>query len=303
MTVINADVTDESLAHILKDCEFDTIINAAAVVKHFANDDSIERVNVGGVKNLIEIAKQHKARLVQTSTLSVAGENVGCKFPDNYRMKENQLYFGQDLSNKYVHSKFKAEEAILTAIEQDDLDAKIIRLGNLMGRQRDGEFQINSDTNAFMRNLQAYVALGKFPVSALDKSVDFSPIDETAKTVLLLAQTPSKFTVFHSLNSHTVQMGDVIDAMDQAGLHIEKVNDPEFMAAVREAMQDEKKSVTVSSLLSYASSDNLTHEFIQPDSSYTVKALYRLGYRWPITDFAYLIKAINALESLDFFEK
>ncbi len=303
VTVINADVTDESLAHILKDCEFDTIINAAAVVKHFANDDSIERVNVGGVKNLIEIAKQHKARLVQTSTLSVAGENVGCKFPDNYRMKENQLYFGQDLSNKYVHSKFKAEEAILTAIEQDDLDAKIIRLGNLMGRQRDGEFQINSDTNAFMRNLQAYVALGKFPVSSLDKSVDFSPIDETAKTVLLLAQTPSKFTVFHSLNSHAVQMGDVIDAMDQAGLHIEKVNDPEFMAAVREAMQDEKKSVTVSSLLSYASSDNLTHEFIQPDSSYTVKALYRLGYRWPITDFAYLIKAINALESLDFFEK
>ncbi len=206
------------------------------------------------------------------------------------------------MSNKYVHSKFKAEEAILTAVEQDGLDAKIIRLGNLMSRQKDGEFQINSDTNAFMRNLQAYAALGKFPVSSLDKSVDFSPIDETAKTVLLLSRTPSKFTVFHSRNSHTVQMGDVIDAMDQAGIHIEKVNDLEFAAAVKEAMQDEKKSIIVSSLLSYASSDNLTHELIQPDSSYTVKALYRLGYRWPITDFVYLIMAINALKSLGFFE-
>ena len=60
--------------------------------------------------------------------------------------------------------------------------------------------------------------------------------------------------------------------------------------------------MTVSSLLSYASSDNLSHEFIQPDASYSVKALYRLGYRWPITDFAYLIKAIEALKGLDFFE-
>lgn len=71
-------------------------------------------------------------------------------------MKENQLYFGQDLSNKYAHSKFKAEEMILDAIEQDGLDATIVRLGNLMSRQKDGEFQINSSTNAFMRNLKAY---------------------------------------------------------------------------------------------------------------------------------------------------
>jgi len=257
--------------------------------------------SLGGVKNLIGIAKQHHARFIQTSTLSVAGENVDHKFPDNFRMKENQLFFGQDLSNKYAHSKFMAEDAILTAVEKEGLDAKIIRLGNLMSRQKDGEFQINSSTNAFMRNLQAYVALKKFPIPSLDQSVDFSPIDETAKTVLLLAATPSKFTVFHSLNSHSVQMGDVIDALEIAGIHVEKVSEPAFMAAVGEAMQDEEKSMTVSSLLSYASSDNLSHEYIQTDSSFTVKALYRLGYRWPITDFTYLVKAIRSLEGFDFF--
>ena len=299
--VVNADITDPALSKILESCEFDTVINAAAVVKHFANDDSIEKVNFGGVKNLIGIAKQHHARFIQTSTLSVAGENVDHKFPDNFRMKENQLFFGQDLSNKYAHSKFMAEDAILTAVEKEGLDAKIIRLGNLMSRQMDGEFQINSSTNAFMRNLQAYVALKKFPIPSLDQSVDFSPIDETAKTVLLLAATPSKFTVFHSLNSHSVQMGDVIDALEIAGIHVEKVSEPAFMAAVGEAMQDEEKSMTVSSLLSYASSDNLSHEYIQTDSSFTVKALYRLGYRWPITDFTYLVKAIRSLEGFDFF--
>ena len=97
-------------------------------------------------------------------------------------------------------------------------------------------------------------------------------------------------------------MGDVIDALNIAGIHVEKVGGREFMTAVSKAMQNEEKSMIVSSLLSYASSDNLSHEYIQPDSSYTVKALYRLGYRWPITDFTYLIKAIKSLESLDFFE-
>ena len=40
----------------------------------------IEQVNVGGVKNLIEIAKKKNARQVQISTLSVAGENIDDKF-------------------------------------------------------------------------------------------------------------------------------------------------------------------------------------------------------------------------------
>ena len=301
--VVNADITSNNLLEELKGYDFDTIINAAAIVKHFANDDSIERVNVGGVINLIEVAKARKARFVHVSTVSVAGENVDHKFPSNFLMKENQLYFGQDLSNKYANSKFKAEEALLDAAEKDHLDVKIIRVGNLMSRQRDGEFQINSVTNNFMRSLKGYKTLGKFPISALDQYTDFSPIDETAKTILLLAQVPEKFTVFHSFNSHTVQMGDVVDAMDLAGLHMDKVNDEEFNKALKKAMTDAKKSMIVSTLLNYNSSDNLSHEFIQGDPAYTVKALYRLGYRWPITDFEYLIRAIKSLDSLGFFER
>ncbi len=300
--VIDADITDENLLDKLGGEQFDTIINAAAIVKHFASDDSIERVNHGGVKNLIKVAEAKKARLIQVSTISVAGENIGHKFPETFAMKENQLYFGQDLSNKYASSKFNAEDSILTAIEKGELDAKIIRVGNLMGRQSDGEFQINSITNAFMRNLRGYKALGKFPISMLDGKVDFSPIDEIAKTILLLAETPSRFTVFHSYNSHMVQMGDVIDAMNLCGIHIDKVSDQEFAIAMREAMQDESLSEIVSPLLSYASSDNLSHEFIPADATYSVKALYRLGYRWPITDFEYLIKAIEALDTLGFFD-
>ena len=301
VTIVDGDVTDETLYEKLKDYDFNIIINSAAIVKHFANNDIIERVNVGGVKNLIEIAKKKDARLIQISTLSVAGENIDEKFPASFRMKENMLDFGQDVSNKYVHSKFDAENALLEAVDKDGLDGKIVRVGNLMSRQSDGEFQANSITNGFMRDLKGYVTLHKFPVNSMDVEVDFSPIDEVAKTILLLAKTPKKFTVFHSANSHMVQMGDIIYVLNELGFDIKVVSDEEFISSMKEMMLDESKSMLVSSLISYSSSDMHTHSFILSDNEFTNKSLYHLGYKWPITDYKYLKNAIDSLATLDFF--
>ena len=300
--IIDCDVTDEALLEKIKDYKIDTIINSAALVKHFASDDSIERINVGGVKNLINVAKAKNARLIQISTLSVAGENIDNKFEPTFKMKENMLYFGQDISNKYVNSKFMAEKAILEEIDKG-LDAKIIRVGNLMGRNSDGEFQANSITNGFMRDLKGYSVLHKFPVNSMDIEVDFSPIDEVAKTILLLANTNSKFTVFHSANSHMIQMGDIIYALNGLGFEIEVVSDEEFVKAMTEMMADDKKNMLVSSLISYSSSDKHTHAYISSNNEFTNKALYHLGYKWPITDREYLEKAIESLDTLGFFER
>ena len=302
VTVVDGDVTDETLNEKLEKQDFDTIINCAAIVKHFSNDDIIERVNVGGVKNLIEVAKKKKVRLVQISTLSVAGENIDNKFPDTFKMSENMLSFGQDISNKYVHSKFYAEKAVLEEC-LNGFDGKIIRVGNLMSRESDGEFQANSITNGFMRDLKGYATLHKFPVNSMDVEIDFSPIDEVAKTIILLSKTNKKFTVFHSANSHNVQMGDIIYVLNELGFDIKVVPDDEFVESMKEFMKDESKSMLVSSLISYSSSDFHTHSFIPSNNVFTNKALYHLGYKWPITDYKYLRNAIESLATLGFFER
>ena len=300
---IEGDVTDDNLIEKLKDVKFDLIINCAAIVKHFAKDDSIERVNYGGVKNLIEVAKHYKVRLIQTSTLSVAGENVNGKFPPEKRIHESECFFGQDISNKYVNSKIKAEEAILEAVEKDGLDGKIVRVGNLMGRQVDGEFQINALTNNFMNSLKAYEAMGMFPIDMADETIDFSPIDEVAKTILLFACTPKEFTVFHAANSHEVEMGNVIHAMNEYGFKIDMVSNEEFNGRLTEFISDETKSAQVASLLSYRSSDEQRlSTYILSDNKFSIKALYRLGYKWPITEEKYIYRMIEALATLGYFD-
>ena len=301
--VQNLDITDrEAVSAFVQANAIDLIVNCAAVVKHFSNSDAIERVNLGGLKNMIEVALDHKCRLIQVSTLSVAGENVDHKFPATKRIHENEIFFGQAIDNKYINSKIKAEQALIDAVNNRGLDGKVIRVGNLMGRARDGQFQVNSGTNNFMATIRAYKMLGVFPVSAADISIDFSPIDEVSKTILLLSTTDRKFTIFHSANSHEIEYGDVIAAMNEFGYPIEMVDDATFMAKLNEFMKDESKQMDVSCLISYDSSDGSTRDYILSDNSFTIKALYRLGYRWPITEEKYLDRSISSLATLGFFE-
>lgn len=137
----------------------------------------------------------------------------------------------------------------------------------------------------------------------MDDCAEFSPIDCTAEAILLLAGTDSRFTVFHPCNSHTVQMGDLIAAMNEQGIPIEPVDDDLFTAAMQSAMLDDAKNAKVASLISYLSSDTSEkRSFIQNDNTFTTKVLYRLGFRWPITNETYLAHAIGALKTLGFFD-
>lgn len=301
--LIEGDITDSDIISSLEKYDFKTVINCAACVKHFTNDDTLERINVKGVENLVSFCVKTGKRLVQISTVSIAGININGKFPREKVLYENELFFGQDLSNKYINTKFRAEKAVLDAVANDNLDGKIIRVGNLMSRHSDGEFQINSVTNGFMRNLRAYAAIGKFPVSLMDDIVEFSPIDFTAAAVMCLAGTNSKFTVYHACNGHKVEMGDVIEALNSCSIKIDVVKDSEFSTALNEALRDDKKNMLVSGLISYLSSDKEKSEaYIGYNNSFTNKALYRLGFKWPITNETYLKNAFEALATLGYFE-
>ena len=71
---VDGDITSKEQVTGFSEYKFSTIINCAACVKHFAADDVLERINVQGVENLIDFCKNNGRRLIQISTVSVAGE-------------------------------------------------------------------------------------------------------------------------------------------------------------------------------------------------------------------------------------
>lgn len=296
---IDGDITDKNSLKTAAAADAPTVINCAACVKHFVSDDILERVNVGGVNNLIEMCLESGKRLVQISTTSVAGEG-GIEDADR-SIHENELFFGQSISNEYVRTKFLAERAVLEARARKGLDGRIIRVGNLMSRLSDGDFQINFITNSFMRSLKAYRKMRMFPVNALEEYVEFSPIDSTAAAILKLTASDSCFSIFHAYNDHVIRMADVIYAMRDYGFDIDIVSADKFSAALSETVNNESMSETVLGLVAYETGYEQAVVQLKASNRVTVNLLYRLGFKWPITDDRYLTNTIRALDTLGFF--
>ena len=298
---VDGDITSKEQVESFGAYKFRTLINCAACVKHFAAGDVLQKINVHGVENLIEFCKNNGRRLIQISTVSVAGEGSNGIPPMDRVFGENDLYIGQSITNEYIRTKFLAERAVLEAVS-GGLDAKIIRVGNLMSRNSDGEFQINFITNGFLRSLRGYKAIGKFPMGGMHEVAELSPIDSTALAVLKLVQTDRRFTVFHACNSHHIYMADLIYAMRNYGFKLDIVKDEEFEEAVKEFAKNGNDSDAVSGLIAYTSHNENEIYTMEYSNRFTAQVLYRLDYKWPVTDDRYLESAIEALDRLAFFD-
>ncbi|WP_407432545.1 amino acid adenylation domain-containing protein [Methanobrevibacter sp.] len=294
------DITNLDDFKKLKKYPIDTIINCAAVVKHYTADNYIFKVNVDGVINGIKFAKSMDAQFVQISTLSVLSPPKDEKLAGDVQFDEKTLYYGQDLTNKYVNSKFLAERKVLEAAI-NGLDVKIIRIGNLMGRYRDGVFQKNYDTNAFLSNVKSIKNIQAISNSMYNAKIEMSPIDWTAKAILKLAKTPKECRVFNCQNNNFIHNKDLIDALNSLGYEIKQVTNKEFVEICRENL-DENIQGMITSDMSFEDSQGSADAYeTRVNINQTIEILHELGFNWPKPDQNYLIKFIGYLDNLGFF--
>ena len=301
LIVILGDVTQD-LTEIAKGLPVSTVINCAAVVKHFSEGTEIEDVNIGGARRCVDYCLHTGARMVHVSTASTRGLWTGA--PRNEVFTEQRLYMGQYVSgNKYIYSKFLAERLILDAVALHGLDAKIVRVGNLSGRSSDGEFQANFTTNSFMGRIRMFNMLGCCPYSMRNKRVEFSPIDEVARALVLLATTPRECVVFHPYNIHSQFLGDVLTGLTAVGEGIRFVEQEDFDAALQQAKDDAQKSTRLASFLAYSDAAHGQKTFdVARDNDYTTQVLYRLGFSFSPTSWDYVERMLTTIGGFGFFE-
>ena len=295
--IVLGDVTqdlDESL-------KVDTVFNCAAIVKHFSEGTEIEDVNIGGAQRCVDFCIKTGAKLIHISTASTRGLWAGEIKGDVYT--EQRLYMGQFLGNKYIYSKFMAERLILDAVALHGLSAKIMRVGNLAARSTDGEFQANFSTNSFMGRIRIYNMLGCCPYAMRNKQVEFSPINEVARAICLLATTPKECTVFHPYNIHGQFLGDVLSGLTKVTGGVRFVEQEEFQQAMDVAGQDPQKAKQMAALLAY---QDMAHgqktADVKRDNDYTTQVLYRLGFAWSPTSWDYVERMLTAIGGFGFFE-
>ena len=301
--VVNGDVTQD-FTEIVNCQSIDNVFNCAANVKHFSKGTDIEDVNIGGAQRCVEFCQKTGARLVHISTTSIA--EIWIDHGDDEpvpSLNERKFWFGQFLDNRYIHSKFLAERLVLDAVAHHGLNAKVMRVGNLAPRSYDGEFQANFNSNSFMGRLKVFYVLGCCPYDGYDELTEMSPIDQTAKAVVLLATTPKECIVFQPFNNHTELFGDVLQLMSKVGKEIRFVENEEFEKALAEAGQDPEKAKLLSAIMAY---QDMAHGqkavLIDRDNRYTCSVLHRLGFHWSDTSWDYVERLLTAISGFGFFE-
>ena len=299
--VVCGNVTD-SFDEMVKR-KIDIVFNCAANVKHFSKGTDIEDVNIGGAERCIDFCIKRGAKLIHVSTMSTAGVLVDSDLSEPPMFNEQKLFIGQRLNTKYSWSKFVAERKILQAVATQGLRAKIMRVGSLSARSTDGEFQINFQTNSSLGRLRIYKMLGALPYSQYDMPIEFSPINQTALAIVLLAQTPDSCVVFHPFNHHRELLGDILERMANIGFDLSLVDEDDFQKRMDDAKNDPMKAEKMSGLIAYINAAHGKQTMVpRTVNQYTMQILYRMNFKWDMTTWDYIDRMFATLHGFGYFD-
>ena len=278
-----------------------TIIDSAALVKHFGSYQHFYDINVNGTNNIINFAHKYNKKLYYISTLSVSGNSFD-ETKEIQKFDETNFYIGQDFSNVYIHTKFEAEKLILEKI-QTGLDACILRIGNITNRYSDGVFQINVSENAFVNRLKSLLAMKVIPEKLLEHSVEFTPVDTCAQSIIKIVDSNPEFTVFHLFDDNTITCKKLLEILNSIGINIKPVSDEEFKNCIDTFLNNNNLSDDISGIITDLD-DNKSLNLISnviPVSDFSKKYLNIIDFNWPMINNNYIKKYINYFINIRYF--
>lgn len=279
--LLNGDFTnntlklDTDLYNNLLNC-ITTVIHCGANVRHYGNYQTFNNTNVKGTDNIIQFCKKSHATLAHISTVSIGGY---CNIDNPLLLTENDFNIGQSFNNHvYMITKYLAEYNVLKALNNDEINGIIFRLGNIMPRQLDSIFQYNSKDNAFISRIQTFSKLHYITQDYLNLKFDFSPVDLCAQSILKLIKSNFDQTIYHIYNNNIISVKDLFDILEIDYTIVSKDN---FIKYV----QDLKDTQSVHLLNDLNKIDILETPV---DNKLTINLLNSVDFQWAKTDAIYL---------------
>ncbi len=273
----------------------DSVIHAAALVKHYGYYEDFYRANVQGTKQVVEFCMDYAIPLHHVSTTSVAG-SISAEQLDSSSFTENSFYIGQNYcDNLYIRSKFEAEGMIYEEME-NGLQATVYRVGNLTGRYSDGAFQENMDENMFYNRLKSFIQIGVVVPEMLEQTEEFTPVDSCSRAIVQIASTKeASGRVFHIFNPRLATYELISHAVQEAGYPMKRLSGAEAAQHVEEIMKDESRNELLSGFMAdkLEADANEQQINIEVSAPLTLHYLGQLGFEYPEADTNYIKRLVN----------
>lgn len=296
--IIEGDLTNTDTFRSIEMIESDrlTVINCAAIVKHFAPKDIMERINVEAVNRLSIFCIRHNALLIHISTLNTVMPTGDSGLGTDQIVMETSFSPLPATANPYTTTKWNAEHLLLKAAEKG-LKMKIMRMGNLSPRLADGMLQYGYEQNASLNWLRIMALTRCCPLGYLHAPVEFTPVDDAAKTVITLSETPADGNVFHVFCPPKLRVADVINAFDRCGIKVETVSEEVFAQRLLALSEDDSAGLSLAVAKETASFGASTFCW---NNNFTMQVLARKGYDMPVISQQYTDRLIETMSSKEF---
>jgi thioester reductase-like protein len=187
-----------------------------------------------GTRNLLDFAFKARARFFLVSSVSAAVRS-GNVVPESHLRK---LSDAQEMG--YARSKLVAERLCLHA-EQAGLDARVLRVGQIVGDTQVGQWNA---TEAIPLMIRSAVTIGALPT--LSDTLTWLPIDVVAKAMVEICHSQKPHDVYHVVNPKSFNWTrDLLPMLRSAGLDFEQVSPQKWLARLEASNPDPAINPTI----------------------------------------------------------
>ncbi|RYO53965.1 hypothetical protein AA0116_g10176 [Alternaria tenuissima] len=164
------------------------VIHSAWAVNFNISVQSFEKEHIAAVKNLINLCQRDPYRGRPGSFFFCSSVSSAAATPRPGTVPEGPV---TDISHVqrtgYARSKYVAEHIVLNAARRVGADARVLRVGQLVGDSKVGQW---NTTEGIPLMIQTAVTLGALP--ALDEEMSWLPVDHAARIILDCCDVPSE---------------------------------------------------------------------------------------------------------------
>ena len=255
----------------------DSIIHAAALTKHYGEEEKFYLANVQATINLLELSKLTRLKdFHHISTVSVLDNSY-----DNQRVftEDDVIEELDNQSNLYIKSKHAAEKQVIN-YKKSGINANIYRVGNLAYISTNYRVQENIEDSAFFNRLKCFIAL-KTAVPEIGIE-EISAVDLTAQAIVkIFDKQELSNSIYHVFNPHLCNISDFLSQLNFVDIKLEPINNFLDMLIQNLDNPDIKNQLIMRFILDQGWSDGKlkTINYLLQDRTHAI--LDQLGFKWP----------------------
>jgi amino acid adenylation domain-containing protein/thioester reductase-like protein len=290
--VFKADIEKSNLGLSLKKYQelvdkIDSVIHAAALVKHYGEYDVFYSANVQATINLLELTQLTKLKdFHYVSTCSVLNHGFIPNCDEHIYIEDDMPLEAQEYNNVYAQTKLQGEQQTIE-YRRYGINSNVYRVGNLAFMAENCHTQENIEDNAFFNWLKCLFKL-KGITKDLISLIEISPVDLVAQAIVkIFDKTQLNNSIYHLSNPYLLDLSTIL--LDEEMLKLEILSINQLIDRIVDHLNNNTYNELILKFLLYQGwldGWNIKHTTaIKIMQNKTIHILKHLGFEWlPVTN-------------------